>query len=223
MSIYHLHIPRTSGVFIRENIIKQINRPMFVGHRIPVPENISEYKYVSGHFATNPIKFFDINFAIYREPISLTFSYIAYMRDNFYPHLSVGQLIDYYIDSDKIKNFVNINSKFLTGEMDYIKYNKRITDLKTVAESCWYVTSNCNNLQFFIETIQKNKTILISYNDKQKYEKVSKFYNVNYRNIDINRSSKIEDKVLKKYKSIMLELNSFDLEVFDYLESENYK
>ena len=161
MSIYHLHIPRTSGVFIREEMIKKTNKLMFVGHRHPIPENLNDYEYLSGHFATNPVKFFDTNFAIYREPVSLTFSYISYMRDNFYRHLSIDELIDYYIDNNKIQNFTNINSKFLTGKMDHFKYNKMITDLQTIAESCWYVTSECNDLQLFVETVQKNKTILI--------------------------------------------------------------
>lgn len=221
MSIYHLHIPRNSGVFIREEMIKKTNKPMFVGHRDPIPESFDGHEYLSGHFATNPVESFDINFALYREPVSLTFSYISYMKDNFYPHLSVDQLIDHYIATDKMKNFVNINSKFLTGEMDYAKYNKMITDLQIVAESCWYVTSDCNDLQLFIETIQKNNTILIDYNDEQKYEKISRLYDVDYRDIIVNKSSEMDSEVFSKYKDLVSDLNSFDLEVYEYLKSEN--
>jgi hypothetical protein len=218
MSIYHLHIPRTSGVFIREKIIRQIDKPMFIGHRDPIPENISEYKYLSGHFATNFIQDFDINFAIYRNPIELSFSYINYMRDIFYNHLSLDELIEQYVNTDKIKNFVNMNSKFLTGTVDATKYNKMITDLKEVAESGWYVETKCNTIDMFVDIIQKNNTYLVDYSDDKKYEKISKLYEAEYSDIKINKSSEIESSTISKHIDLITDLNSFDLEVYEYLK-----
>lgn len=218
MSIYHLHIPRTSGVFIREKIIRQTDKSMFIGHRDPIPENISEYKYFSGHFATNFVQDFDINFAIYRNPVELSFSYISYMKDIFYPYLSVDQLIDYYVATDKIKNFANINSKFLTGTMDVVKYNKMITDLKEVAESGWYVETKCNKIEMFVDIVQKNNTYLVDYSDDEKYKKVSKLYDAEYTDVKINKSSEIESSTRSKHIDLITDLNSFDLEVYGYLK-----
>jgi len=220
MSIYHLHIPRTSGVFIREQMIKKTDMSMFVGHREPIPQSMSEYEYVSGHFATNFIQDFDTNFAIYRNPVELTFSYINYMRDNLYNHLSLDELIEEYAKTDKIKNFVNMNSKFLTGTMDVSKYNEMITDLKEVAESGWYVETKCNTLDMFVDIIQKNNTYLVDYSDNKKYEKISELYKVNYNDIKINKSSEIEDATTSKYFELITELNSFDLEVYEYLKEQ---
>lgn len=219
MSVYHLHIPRTSGVFLREGVIRKTNKPMFVGHREAIPENLAEYEYISGHFATNPIKHFDINFAIYREPVELTFSYINYMRDIFYPQMSFDDLIEHYIATDKIQNFVNVNSTFLTGTMDTNKYNKMVTDLQVVAESGWYVTTNCKTLDNFVDNIQKNNTILVDYLDDQKYDKISAIYGVDYPNTKVNSSSKIDNETILKYNKLITELNSFDLEVYGYLSS----
>lgn len=217
MSIYHLHIPRTSGVFVREQIIKKTYGSMFVGHKTPIPQSFSDYEYLSGHYATNPIKDFDINFAIYREPVELTFSYINYMRDRFYPHLDLEELINYYLETGKIYNFVNINSRFLTGVMDVTKYNKMITNLRDVAESGWFVETGCKEMDSFVETIQKNKTIFVNYYDSKKYQKISSIYNVEYNDFRINESSDIDQEVFAKYNNLITELNSFDLEVYDYL------
>lgn len=217
MSIYHLHIPRTSGVFIREQMIKKTDKTMFVGHREAIPEDISKYDYLSGHFGINFVKNFDINFAIYREPVELTFSYINYIRDYLYSHLSLDELIEEYVRTDKIKNFVNINSKFLTGTMDIDKYNKMVTNLQEVAESGWYIETKCNTLSQFVDIIQKNNTLLVDYADDSKYSKVSLLYGIEYDDIKINKSSEIEHGTLSKYNNLITELNSFDLEVYEYL------
>lgn len=204
-------------MFIREEIIKKTYGSMFVGHSLPLPQSFSNYEYISGHYATNPISDFDINFAIYRDPVDLTFSYINYMRDKFYPFLSLDELIKDYINNNKINNFVNINSRFLAGAMDIAKYNKSITNLREVAESGWYVELAQQDLDFFIETIQKNKTILINYSDEHRYQKISKIYNVKYDNAILNESSEIYEETFEKYNNLINDLNQFDLEVYDYL------
>ena len=201
-------------------MIKKTDRSMFVGHREPIPQSVSEYEYISGHFATNFIQDFDINFAIYRNPVELTFSYINYMRDNLYNHLSLDELIQEYVKTDKIKNFVNMNSKFLTGTIDIPKYNEMITDLKEVAESGWYVKTKCNTMDMFVDIIQKNNTYLVDYSDDKKYEKISKLYDAKYNDIKINKSSEIDSSTRSKHIDLITDLNSFDLEVYEYLKKQ---
>jgi len=218
MSIYHLHIPRTSGVFIRETAIKKSEKNIFAGHTQKLPESFSDYDIVSGHFATTPIKDTDKNFAIFRHPVDLTFSYINYVRDRFYPNKDLGDLIETYLESGKLENFVNINSKFLTGQVDTLKYNKNITNLLTMAENCWFVKNYDTDLESFVETIQRNKTILVDFDSDEKYDLVSEILGRKVNDAKINISSSISQTTLHIYYDLITKLNSFDLEVYDYLK-----
>lgn len=219
MSIYHLHIPRTSGVFIREFAIKQSSKLVFSGHTQELPSSFSDYDIVSGHFATNPIKDTDINFAIFRNPVDLTFSYINYVRDKFYPEILLEDLIEEYLSNDKIYSFVNINSKFLTGQIDVPKYNKKITDLLEMAESCWFVKNYDSEVNNIIDTIQKNKTILVDFDSDYRYETISQILGIRVRGTKINESSSIDQKIVNKYYDLITFLNRLDLEVYDYAKS----
>jgi hypothetical protein len=220
MSIYHLHIPRTSGVFIREVAIQKSSDRIFAGHRQELPESFSEYEIVSGHFGTTPIKDTDVNFAMFRNPVDLTFSYINYLRDNCYPELSLSKLIKKYIDNGTIESFVNINSKFLTGSIDISKYNKNITDLLYVAENCWFIKNFSVDFEHFVETVQNNKTILVDFDSNDKYEKIGNILGTQIVGNKINQSSEIDPEALYQYNNLITDLNSFDLEVYDYVKKQ---
>jgi hypothetical protein len=219
MSVYHLHIPRTSGIFIREFAVHSLPGNIFSRHNRKLPNNFSEYDIVSGHFATTPIKDTDVNFAIFRNPVDLTFSYISYHLGH-YPHLTFSELVEMYIDTGKIENFVNINSKFLTGEIDIEKYNDNISNLLYRAESCWFVKNYDTDILSFSKTIEKNKTILIDFDDTNRYDKISDILGVKIVGNKINQSRPIKDRLRSKYNNLITELNSFDLEAYEYLKKQ---
>jgi hypothetical protein len=220
MSIYHLHIPRTSGVFVREFAINKSGKKVFSGHIRELPESFSNYDFISGHFATTPIKDVDTNFAIFRNPVDLTFSYINYIRDKFHSYLSLEELIEYYLTTNKIESFVNINSKFLTGEVDMPKYNKNITNLLQMAENCWFVKNYGTEIESIVDTIQKNKTILVDFDNKEKYSRVSEILDIDLNGFKINESSIIEQNVINKYNNLITDLNMLDLEVWAYAKKQ---
>lgn len=219
MSIYHLHIPRTSGVFIREFAVKKLNKLIFAGHTQKLPSSFSDYDIVSGHFATTPIKDTDINFSIFRNPVDLTFSYINYIRDKFYQETSLEDLIEQYLSNEKIYSFVNINSKFLTGKIDIYKYNKNITNLLEMAENCWFVKNCDKDIQSIINTIINNKTVLINFDNHNRYSLVGEILKVDVVGNKINDSSGIDQNVVKKYYDLIKNLNKLDLEFYDYAKS----
>lgn len=220
MSIYHLHIPRTSGVFIREFAVKKLNKLIFAGHTQKLPSSFSDYDIVSGHFATTPIKDTDINFSIFRNPVDLTFSYINYIRDKFYQETSLEDLIEQYLSNEKIYSFVNINSKFLTGKIDIYKYNKNITNLLEMAENCWFVKNYDTEAKDIIKTIQKNKTILVDFESDHKYATIGQILGISIGGNKVNESSVIDQDVINKYYDLITFLNKTDLEVYGYAKEQ---
>ncbi len=213
MSIYHLHIPRTGGVFIREKIIKQLDN-VFSGHREKLPSSFSGYDHVSGHFATTPIADVDYNFAVVREPVSLTFSYINYMRDVFYSSWSFDDLFYFYLETNKIQNFVNINTKFLTGSTQVDLYNKQLDNLKIMAESGWHVENFESEASTTISIIKNNKTDVIFFEDEDKNNIVCNIYGVKTDNTKLNSSSDIASDVLSNHYKTIKDLNELDIATY---------
>jgi hypothetical protein len=213
MSIYHLHIPRTGGVFIREKIIKQLDN-VFSGHRDKLPSSFSGYNHVSGHFATTPIPDTDYNFAIVREPVALTFSYINYMRDVFYPSWSFDDLFYFYLESDKLHNFVDINTKFLTGKINIDLYNKGIQDLRSMAESSWHVGGYALDASIALDIIENNKTNIIFFEDTSRINTVCNIYGVGTDNRKLNSSSAIKPDVFSKHYKTVKDLNELDIATY---------
>jgi len=213
MSTYHLHIPRTGGVFIREKIIKQLDS-VFSGHKNKLPSSFSEYDHVSGHFSTTPIADVDQSFAVVREPISLTFSYINYMRDSFYPTWSFDDLFYFYLETNKLESFVNINTKFLTGVTDVDLYNKNIEDLKSVAESSWYVKDYSLEAATAMDVIATNGTDIIFFEDKDKINIVCNIYGVKVEDRKLNTSSDIAPDVFSRHYKTIKDLNELDIATY---------
>jgi hypothetical protein len=213
MSTYHLHIPRTGGVFIREKIIKQLDN-VFSGHRDKLPNSFSGYDHVSGHFATTPIADVDHNFAVVREPISLTFSYINYMRDVFYPNWSFDDLFYFYLETNRLDSFVNINTKFLTGVTDVDLYNKGIEDLKVVAESSWYVKNYALEAATAIDIIATNTTDIIFFEDRDRVNIVCNIYGLEAENRKLNTSSDITPDVFSRHYRTIKDLNELDIATY---------
>lgn len=215
MSIYHLHIPRTSGVFVREIMVKGNDQNNFLGHTQKLPESFEGFENVSGHFATTPISELDKSFAIIRQPVDLTVSYITYMRDSFYPESTFDEIISFYIKTGLIENFININLKFLTGTINKEKYNTNIENLRVVAESGWYVENYSLDLEAAKKIIKSNSTELIDFKDDKKHQAVAAMYGKSYENVILNNSYKRTGDNFKKYYDYLAELNEKDIDFYE--------
>lgn len=215
MSIYHLHVPRTSGVYIRENLINSFqDSNNFVGHTQEIPVFFRGFDNVSGHFANNPIHDIDKTFAVVRNPIELTFSYIQYMRDSFYPNLTFDEVFNKYKQENILDNFANINIKFLTGFIKVNNYNRDISDLRVMAESCWHVNVYCHSVEEAISHIEQNNIKIFKYEDPYKYNKISNLYGKNLAGARINESSHLDKEVFERLYDEVANLNNLDLELY---------
>jgi hypothetical protein len=219
MSIYHLHIPRTSGTLVRQEIVNTFN-DRFSGHREKLPESFSRFKYVSGHYATNPIKDLDENFAIVRDPVSLTFSRINYMRQGFYPEMSFDEVFNMYLENGKINNFVNTNIKFLTGTVNRELYNNMVPDVKEMAESGWYVENYSTDAAEAIEIVEANKTKIFEYNSPNIHRALSEMYKKHFIPKVLNDSIYQDRPGLEKHREAVENLNYLDLQFFNLLEKQ---
>ena len=130
MSIYHLHIPRTSGIYVKQNVLPHLitNKvEHFVSNRTSIDKNkIKNSEFVGGHFGLMPLNYMQYpeTFCIVRHPVERFISYFKYT--------TAGQIrlgIDYqeklydwlYGSQSEIQS--NSQSKFLTGKMNIEKFN----------------------------------------------------------------------------------------------------
>jgi hypothetical protein len=224
--IYHLHIPRTSGVLIRE-LFKKNNPKSFIvsGHKEKLYRtDMMNADFISGHYGTLPIEYASSTFAILREPIDRTFSCLKYIWSHFYFDMTVDNFFEFYLSSPElIESVSNQQSKFLTGPIDINNYNLNIQNLKKMVESNWFVQGKPELLTDVIQSISLNNIKILDYSSKNIYHEVSEIIQNNYtkENFEtkINSSTKVSEKVYKKYYDKIVEINNLDLELYEYFRN----
>jgi hypothetical protein len=197
-------------------MIPSKNEKSFLGHKKEIPQSFKEFKYISGHFATNPISECDKTFAVVRDPVDLTLSYIQYMNDFFYKTSSFDEIYKMYKEKNIIDNFCNMNTKFLTGSVDLKKYNSLVTkDIKALAENGWCVEEYSKNIDQVFSEINKNNIILIDFKSSDKYQRISEIYKSEVEDVKTNSSSGVSSETKKKYFSELSEMNKLDMEFYE--------
>lgn len=224
-AIYHLHIPRTSGVLIRE-LFKQNNPDAFIvaGHKDELSlSDMAKADFISGHYGTLPMDYSSSVFTIYREPIERTFSLLKYLWSKFYHEKPFDDFIDLFLNDDRlVESISNQQSKFLTGTINLDKYNDDIKHLKKIVENNWHIENYKTDVKSVIEHIKNSNIKIFDYADNNVYKKIVQSFNLNiptdsFNNvanetlyIDINKYSRYSDKIK--------EINSIDLELYDYIK-----
>lgn len=223
--IYHLHIPRTSGVLVRE-LFKKNNPSKFVvsGHKEKLfLADMANADFISGHYGTLPIQYSSDVFSIYREPVERTFSYLKYIWPRFYSKMSFDEFLPFFLnDKNLINSISNQQSKFLTGQINIDKYNNDIDYLKKMVESNWHIENYQTDLKSVIDYIDSTKIKMFNYEEPNVYQKIVKFFNLNipHDSFDdvINPSLNINKDRYHYYIEIIKEINSVDLELYDYFK-----
>lgn len=224
--IYHLHIPRTSGVLIREVIKNQNPESKIVsGHKNQISiSDLDSANFISGHYGTLPIKRSDKTFTIIREPIERTFSCLKYIWSHFYSSMSMYDFFEFYLSDQKLSESVsNQQSKFLTGPVEINKYNDNIKNLKNMVESNWFIESNVKSVSDVISSIYLNNIEVFDYSNKKLYLEISKVIGINY-NKDIfenklNISPFMVKDIYLEYYDKVANLNYLDLELYEHFKS----
>jgi hypothetical protein len=225
MSIYHLHIPRTSGGSLRKEVINNSKfKKILSGHYTKIsPDDFKNYEFVSGHYGIGPARYSEKTFTILRDPNELTYSYIKYLTfvpDNTFANEE--SLIRYLSDESLSNSVTNVISKFLTLEIDIEKYNSNIHDHITMANNSWFLKKEDFSESDTISSILKNNVKIFYFDDKNLYEKISNYLNID---IDVSRVQNLnvsidEDRHLyEKYFEKINLLNNIDNNVFAAIKS----
>jgi hypothetical protein len=203
-SIYHLHIPRTGGVFIRNQLLNQYKGDQcFATHYQPLKtHSLFNYRYVSGHFGTYPISHMNNPkvFTVLRNPVDRFLSYYKYTRAFF----NEDMLDKWLWDKNLSSIHANTQTKFLSNPIDIDIYNINLVNKNTV-NSNWFIGQDANmqKAQKFVDT---NEVFFM--------EQLDDLFNID-NPIKVNNSGKKPNITQEQYDRIV-ELNSLDIELYEY-------
>jgi hypothetical protein len=229
MSIYHLHIPRTSGIYIKQNVLPHLissGVDHFSSNRTIVDiDQIKKSKYVAGHFGTAPIKLMNEPkvFSIVRNPVERFISYFNYTTGLIRTKSEAHQKLDNWLYGPQSEVQSNLQSKFLTGEMNFNKFNEGVNLFQLAVWEGWYIENYSldlniikNNIdKFFCYTLEDHDMFKEDFNKALKEE----FGFTTFKYADkANRSSNLGIEITKKQMNRIEELNSIDMEVYEYVQ-----
>jgi hypothetical protein len=228
--IYYLHIPRTSGVFIRDKVLfhSEQNQKSFLStHKINIGlEDFENKDYISGHYGLTPIPYVSTTFTILRDPIERTFSYMKYIWEHFYNYTSMDEAFMFFLTNKNFKEVLsNQQSNFLTSQIDINEYNRNTNNIANHVRSNWYLIRKNIDKNSVIESVDKNKIEVLFFEDPELYKKVFNFYkidNTDYidSNKKMNESKKVDKEFYKKYYEQVFEMNKIDIEVYNFFKGD---
>lgn len=231
-SIYQSHIPRTGGTFVKAHLKNEFaNKGYLSNHNTELTESkISDSFYIVGHWANYPMQYMKnpIVFTILRNPIDRFLSSFKYTRFMF-PEMSNEELLEYWLYDPKMSSLhSNTQFKFLTGNMDVEKYNDvvknsplisqgKMMHKKPMTENNWFITNEGKTKQDAFDFINNNHIFFIEDIDGL-FDNLPKLLNVNpflFKD-PINQSEQLDIKLSPTQYERIIELNSIDLEIYDY-------
>lgn len=229
MSIYHLHIPRTSGVYIKYNVLPGLianNIPHFVSNRTHIDINlIKNSKFVGGHFGLMPIEYMDNPkvYTIFRDPVERFISYFNYTTGLIRIGEEAEKKKHDWLYGEQALVQANSQSKFITGSLNINNFNNNITNLQENVNNHWFLENyslDLNNIydnvnRFNCYTLDNLNSFIFDLNNELKnnfgFTSFKRNYKANsHRDINIFFSNKDKERII--------ELNSIDMEVYDYVQ-----
>jgi hypothetical protein len=224
-TINHIHIPRCSGIYIKTHIINDLkskNISFFAtNHSQIFPDTFNQKYFISGHFGLTPLKYRNdlINICLVRDPVDRFLSNFIYMHSSFKGEHLYSKLEE-WIENKKQHN---IQAKSLNKNINEYLYNSLEHGTKR-AELGWCLEEgeiNINEIKNFIDSINlidsydNHNSFILKLNNLV-YETYG-FYSFSNKNPINDNFSKIE--ISDTLKEKIRELNSFDMEVYDYVKS----
>jgi hypothetical protein len=230
MSIYHLHIPRTAGIYINNNVLPHLisnGIPHFASNRSFIEEEkIKNAQYVGGHFGIMPIELMDSPdvFSIVRNPVDRFVSYFKYTTGLIRTKSQAYQKLDSWLYGDQLATQSNLQSKFLTGGMDISKFNPGVTEFQKAVNNGWFIENYSLDINTIKNHIDKYNVYTIQDYDifKEDFNKAlnSHFGFTTFKHKDkANESDDIGIQFTKSQINRIEELNSIDMEMYDYVQT----
>ena len=230
MSIYHLHIPRTSGIYVKNNIhpyLKASGIQTFASNRTPFNiDVVKDSKFVSGHFATSPIKFMDNPdiFCIIRNPIDRFISYFRYTAIVLVEKVRMEEKLESWLYGEQSKIQDNMQSKFLTGKINLKEFNENTKNFNKKVDNGWFVEDYCLDINYIKKSIDNMYCYTLENHNNFK-EDMNKSLIKNFNFSTFKHSDKTNESIdiginfTKSQINRIEELNSIDYEVYEYVRS----
>jgi len=221
MSIYHLHIPRTSGGFVRKIMTDSDKfQNKVVGHYRAISENdFKKADLISGHYGIGPAEVVDKTFTVVRDPNELTFSYIKYLSMIPGGEKFCDDHVKRYLHEEKLRASVtNVLSKFFSLRVDLDKYNSNIHDHMNMANNSWYLEDKKFSADTAIESIKKNNISVFLYESPNLYNNIITLLGIKLDGAfpdRVNQSFKDPSGLYEKYLDDISKANGEDLQLYN--------
>lgn len=229
MSIYHLHIPRTSGIYVKQNVLPHLitgGVPHFISNRTEINiQEIQNSEFVGGHFGKMPIPLMKTPsvFAVVRDPVERFISYFKYTTGLIRMGKEAEEKLYDWLYGEQSEMQSNSQSKFLTGSMNIEKFNEGVNLFQEAVNHNWFIENYSLSIDDILTSIDEmycysmdNHNIFLEDLNKALKEKFG-FTTFKYRNKS-NSSPDIGIEFSKKDINRILELNQIDLEVYEYVQ-----
>lgn len=229
MSIYHLHIPRTSGIYIKNNVIPHlisngVEHCISNRNKIDV-EKIKKSRFVGGHFGLMPLDYMDSPeiFTIVRDPVERFISYFKYTTGPIRAGKEAEEKLDRWLYGEECEMQSNLQSKFLTGKLNIEKFNQDILQFQNTVSSGWYLEGYKLDIKNVISSLEKMKAYTLEELDLFKIDLnkslLKQFGFSTFKHSDkANSSYDIGIKFDKRHINRIEEINLLDMEVYEYVQ-----
>ena len=221
--LYFLHIPKTAGRFVKENIKATLAKHSidnYTNTHYPHNVDLNEQVYIAGHFGTYPIDIVkDIDVAcIVRNPIDARLSYFNFIYEPQFAgqkeYDAIPDYIDklrYYLFSDpNSASHINYQARFICNPTDSRLFNasKFLREDEEILEKegkfkdgkvfTWFVDNDKTSFEFAKKQIDSFKIIGIVDNIDKFMSKKQKWFKDNYNvNIIWNKDNRINSSEVK--------------------------
>jgi hypothetical protein len=190
-------------------------------------EKIKQSKFVSGHFGLMPLDYMNNPevFTIVRDPVE---RFISYFNYTIKPHQSQKEIEERFQSWLYGKDYVvqsNLQSKFLTGKTNIDKFNEDVVAFETTIESGWHIENYNLDIKNVIDNLQNIKCytfeeLNLFCSDMNKSLEKQFEFSVFQETKKINKltAERFKIKPSKKDLSRIEELNSVDIELYEYVK-----
>ena len=230
MSIYHLHIPRTAGIYIKNHVLPHLitsGVPHFVSNRTVIDvEKWNSSKFIGGHFGLAPLDYMDSDtktFTVIRNPVDRFISYFKYTTGLVRAGQEASDKLERWLYGDQSYTQSNLQTKFLLGKTNINEFNKNFNYFQKNVDNAWYleeisggVGKAISNLDKFYAYSLENLNLFKEDMNKA-LEKEFSFKPFKGFNDSANRSPEIGLSLTKKQIARIEELNEMDMILYEHV------
>lgn len=224
-SINHIHIPRCSGIYIKTHIVNDLKvrgiEYFASNHSEIFPYKFENKKFISGHFGLTPLKYRKdlINICLVRDPVDRYISNFIYMHSGFKGAHLESKLDEWMENKDQY----NLQAKSLSKNIDENLYNSLDHGTFRALKGWCFEQGdiNINEVKSFIDSIHLIDTVENHHSFISKLSNLCQdvygFNSFSNRNAINENYAKIS--ISNSTRSKIEELNSLDMEVYEYVKA----